>query len=282
MLAPAVFLLLWSGGYVVAKVGLRHSPPLTLLSLRYAVVVALMGILFAIVRPPLPKRAADWAHLAIVGLLIQVVYFAMCWMAFVHGVAAATVALLMSLQPILVAMIAPYWSRESVGARRWVGLLIALAGTTAVIVSRAEVSPPSIAGLAFAVAGLLGMTGGTLWEKRFGVAHHPVTANLIGYAAGLAGVLPLMLWFETATVQWNGEFVAALAYLVLANSLIAVGVLLAMIRAGAVSRVSALMFLVPPGAALLAWLVLDEAMPPMAWAGLAVAGGGVYLATRPG
>jgi drug/metabolite transporter (DMT)-like permease len=278
--APVMFLFLWSGGYVVAKVGLVYSPPLTLLVLRYACVVVLMAVLFVFLRPELPKTAKDWAHVATVGILMQSVYFGMCYIAFMNGVAAGTVALMMSLQPILVAIIAPGWSGEHTSIRQWGGLILALVGTAIVIIARSEVGPAPIFGLVCAVIGLAGITFATLWEKRFGVTHHPVTTNLIGYTAGLLGVLPFMLWLETPDVNWTWSFAGALAYLVIGNSLIAVGLLLAMIRAGEVSKVSALLFLVPPLAALMAWLVLDEIMPPVAWLGLIMAGAGVFLATR--
>ena len=278
--APWIFLLLWSGGYAVAKVGLLYSPPMTLLVLRYVCVVVLMAVLFIVIRPELPKTRSEWGHLALVGLLMQAVYFGMCYLAFIQGIAAGTAALIMALQPILVALIAPRWSGETVGTRQWGGLLFALFGTALVIVVRSEVGGASLAGLFCAFAALGGITLATLWEKRFGLSHHPVTSNLIGYVAGLAGVLPLMLWLETPNIEWTWSFVAALGYLVIGNSLIAVGLLLAMIRAGEVSKVSALLFLVPPVAALIAWLVLDEIMPPLAWLGLGMAGIGVFLATR--
>lgn len=278
--APVIFCLLWSGGYVVAKIGIRYSEPLTLLVLRYAFAIAVMGVLFAILRPPLPRRAAEWGHLAIVGLFIQTGYFGFSYLAFRSGIAAGVVALVMSLQPIIVAMLAPGIAAERIGWRRWSGLLLGLAGTAAVILARSAIAPPPVLGLVFAALGLTGMIAGTLWEKRFGVAHHPVTANLVGFAAGLAGILPFALAFESLHVTWTWAFAGALGYLVIGNSLIATSLLLAMIRAGEVSRVSALMFLVPPIAAAIAWALLHEVMPPLAWAGMAVAGIGVLIATR--
>ena len=279
-LAPAMFLCLWSMGYVVAKIGLQYAEPMTLLVLRYAAVVVIMAVLFLVLRPPLPKTRADWGHVAFVGLLIQAGYFGMCYFAFRAGVAAGTVALIMSLQPIIVAIIAPRWSGEAISARMWIGLTLGLIGAGIVIVARSSTATPSVIGFLFSVLGLAGITIGSLWEKRFGLSHHPVTANLVGFTAGLLGVLPAMLLTETMEVNWTWEFSAALAYLVIGNSVIAVGLLLAMIRAGDVGKVSALFYLVPPMAAVLAWFLLGEIMPPLAWAGMAVAAVGVYLATR--
>ena len=280
ILAPFIFLGLWSMGYSVAKIGLLYTDPMTLLALRFGCVIVIMALLFALLRPPLPKTHAEWAHLAFVGFLIQAIYFGMNYFAFESGVGAGTGALLMSFQPILVALIAPIWSAEIIGRRSWLGLALGLCGTLLVIGARTEIEPPTLAGLSFAAIALLGITSGSLWEKRFGLNHHPVTSNLIGYTAGFIGILPALALQDSFDVEWSGAFIAALAYLVIGNSLIAVGLLLAMIRAGDVSRVSALFFMVPPLAALLAWVMLGEVMPPIAWVGLALASLGVYLATR--
>lgn len=280
LMAPVVFLCLWSGGYVVAKVGILYAEPLTLLVLRYAFVVAGMAVVFAILRPPLPETLADWGHLAIVGVLIQTVYFGFSYLAFREGVASGTVALVMSLQPILVAILAPLWTDETIGWRRWGGLALGLIGTGIVIVARSEVEAPPVLGFVFSAIALSGMIAATFWEKRFGLTHHPVTSNLIGFAVGLGAILPFALALETQQVNWTWEFAGALGYLVIGNSLIATSLLLAMIRAGEVARVSALLFLVPPGAALLGWIILDEVMPALAWAGMAMAGVGVLVATR--
>lgn len=280
LIAPAGFLMLWSGGYPIAKLGLQYTGPMTLLVVRFGLVVAVMSALLALIRPPLPKTPAQWGHLAIVGFLIQVIYFGMSYVAFHAGVAAGTAALIMSLQPIVVALIAPRWAGEAVSRTVWIGLSLGLLGCAAVIAARSAIETPSWFGLTAALIALAGITAGSLWEKRFGESQHPVVTNFVGYLAGFAGVFPAMLLLETPQIEWNWTFVAVLIYLVVGNSLIAVGLLLAMIRAGDVSRVSALFFLVPPLAALLAWILLGEKMPPMAWGGMAVAAVGVYLATR--
>jgi drug/metabolite transporter (DMT)-like permease len=286
--APLIFLLLWSGGFATAKLGLQYSGPMALLVIRFALVVVIMLLAFVALRPPMPKRGIDWAHLIIVGLLMQSAYFGFCYIAFSVGVGAGTLALLMSLQPILVGIAAPHWSGERIGWQRWIGLGLGVIGTGIVISTRSSIEPPTLIGLAAAMLALSGITAASLWEKRFGVSHHPVTANLVGYSAGLLGILPFAFLLETsqdswnllANVHWTWEFAAAVAYLVIGNSVIAVGLLLAMIRAGDVSRVSALFFLVPPFAALIAWLLLGESIPMIAWPGILIAAGGVYIATK--
>jgi drug/metabolite transporter (DMT)-like permease len=137
-----------------------------------------------------------------------------------------------------------------------------------------------VLGVLAAIGALGGMTIGTLYEKRFGISQHPVTANTIQYAAGLATTLPLAFLLEDRTIEWSLPLGLSLLYLIVCNSLIALTLLLLMIRRGEVSRVSALFFLVPPMAALIGWLLLDEQMPPLAWVGLALAAAGVAIATR--
>lgn len=277
--APGIFLVMWSTGYVAAKFGLGYIEPMTFLALRFACVVAIMAVLFAVLRPPLPQTAAEWMHLAIVGFMLQAMYFGMCYMSFTAGLSVGTLALILAMQPIIVGLVAPRWNGEQVGWQRWIGLVLGLTGAIIVIVARSEIATPSAIGFVFACLALFGITGGSLWEKRFGVSHHPVTANLVGFTAGLAGVTPFMVAFENMEIVWTWQLVGSLVYLIIASSLIAIGLLLAMIRAGEVSRVSALFFLVPPMAAAVAWVVLDEIMPPLAWLGMVVAGLGVFMAT---
>ena len=183
-------------------------------------------------------------------------------------------------QPLLVALLAPRWSGEAISWLQWLGLAIAMTGTFVVINARLEIGPPPLVGFGFATLALAGITLATFWEKRFGLSHHPVTENLVGYSAGLLGLLPFINSADIALVNWTPSFCWAFAYLVIGNSVIAVGLLLAMIRAGEVSRVSTLLFLVPPLAAFIAWIILDEHMPLMAWVGLIISGAGVYFATR--
>lgn len=278
--APAVFLLLWSGGFTVAKLGISDADPLTLLALRYACVVVFLLPFCLIMKPAMPSGRRQWFHLAFVGLLIQVVYFGAAWTAFSLGGSAGTVALITSLQPILVALIMPMLSQENVSLRRWIGLLLGLLGTALVLGGNAGVGVTSAAVIAFAVAALLAFTLATVWEKQFGVSHHPLTASLVQYTVGVLGTLPLAMWLEPMHITVTVPFMFALAYLVLGNSLLAISLLLMMIRRGEATRVSALFFLVPPLSAFIAWLVLDEQMHALAWLGMVVAAIGVWLTTR--
>ena len=278
--APIIFLVLWSAGYAIAKLGLRYAEPFTMLALRYGIVVAILGPLALIWRPPFPKRAADWGHIAIVGVLIQFLYFAIAWAAFLAGMPAALFAIIVCLQPILVALAAPKWVGEKVGVLAWLGLGLGLAGAVVAVMARGNVENATALGLTLSALALFGITAGTLWEKRFGQNHHPIASNLIQYAVGFALTWPAAMMFETMQIDWQPQFIWVMAYLIFGNSLLAMTLYLAMIRAGEVARVSALFYLVPALAALFAWPILGEEMAPMAWAGMALAGLGIALVAR--
>jgi drug/metabolite transporter (DMT)-like permease len=280
LLGPLIFLLLWSGGFTAVRVGLADAAPLTFLVARYLLVLLVLAPLALILRPPLPGRLAAWGHLAAIALLIQVMYFALINVSLELRTSAAGVALIISLQPVLVALAAPRLTGEHVGATRWAGFALGLAGAAVVIVARGDIRASPLGVLA-AVAAVLAIVAGTLYERSFGVGEHPVTANLVQYSIALLTLVPFAYALEHLRLHPTPRFGLAVAYLALGNSLISVTLLLAMIRRGEAARVSALFFLVPPLAALIALVFLGETMPPLGWVGMAVAAGGVALATRP-
>ena len=274
-LAPAAFLVLWSAGFSFVALGLPDSEPFTFLALRYAIVVALLALAIPVVRPPLPASRRDWIDLALVGVLLQAGYFSLLYVALDLEASTGTIALIVSLQPILVALAAS----EDVTARRWLGLGIGLAGAAVVIASRSSVGSLSTGGLLCAVGALLALTSSTLYENRFGCEHHPVTANAVQCGVALALTLPPALLIEGFPVDWTSDLAISLSYLVLANSLVSITLLLMMMRRGEASKVSALFFLVPPLAAVIAWAVLGERLPAVAWIGMVLAAVGVWIAT---
>jgi drug/metabolite transporter (DMT)-like permease len=279
--APVVFLLLWSSGFGLAKVGLAHAEPLTFLALRYAVIVALFIPAFVALRPPLPERRMDWIHIAVVGFLIQAVYFGLAYGGMALGVSAGVAAVIASTQPLVVALAAPLVTNERVGGRQWLGLALGLAGAVTVIAAGSQFDTTLNVGLILCIGSMLGMAAATLYQKRFVAKAHPVTVNLIHYSIGLLALGPAAAVFETMHVDWTPGFIAALVYLVIANSVLAVSLLLFMIRRSEASRVSSLFFLIPPVAALVGWVVLGETLSATACVGMTVAAAGVWLVTRP-
>ncbi|KMZ12252.1 Permease of the drug/metabolite transporter (DMT) superfamily [Candidatus Burkholderia humilis] len=248
---PVLFLLLWSAGFPIAKMGLQYAPPLTFLSIRFALSVAVLIIVCLFKRPAWPSNARGWWHLFIVGFLVQVMYFGLSYLSMTAGIATSVVALIVSLQPILVGMLAPKFVGERIGWRRWIVLVLGLIGAAGVIIARGPVHAASLGPVLLAIGALIGITGAMLYEKRYGTTQDAITSNLVQYSVGFVFCAPMAFAFEHAPVQWTDTFIATLAYLVIGNSLIAITLLLAMTRADKVSQVASLFFFVPPGVAVL-------------------------------
>ena len=280
MASPTLFLLLWSSGFVFLKVGLQYADPLTFLALRYACVVGILVLACAWRRPNFRLETRQWISLIVIGLLIQAGYFAFTYLSLKLGTSAGMIALITSQQPILIGLLAPLVASEKVGLRRWVGLILGVTGAIIVILSKSSVGATSMLGLGFALLALISITGGTLWEKRFGTQTDVLTANMVQYGVGLVITAPLAFFLEPMHVQWTAGLFGSLTYLVLCNSLLAISLLLAMIRRGEASRVSALFFLVPPVTAVIAFIVLKETLPALAIPGMCLAAAGIYLVMR--
>ena len=275
--APFLFVSLWSGGFTAIKLCLPHVEPLTLQVVRYATVVALLLPMWLILRPPLPDRATV-IHLARMGLLVQFAYFAAMNLAMANGMGAGTIALLIGLQPVVVALLAPAVIGDPpVGRRGWLGLMLGMLGAAMVILSGSGFRASGWLGLLFAMAALAVMTGGALLERKSGRSTHLVTANLVMCAVALAATLPVAALTETMRVEWAPRFFVGLAYLVFVNSLISLSLLFAMLRHGEAARASSVFFLVPPLAAAIAWAVLGDEMAWLAIGGTGVAAFGVAL-----
>jgi drug/metabolite transporter (DMT)-like permease len=275
--APFLFVLLWSGGFTAVKLALPYADALTLQVVRYLCVVAILLPLWLWLRPPRPDRPT-LRHLIRMGLVVQFGYFAAMNLGQQFGMGPGAIALIIGLQPVVVALLAPFVTGDPpVGPRGWVGLGLGLAGAAMVILSGSGLQAGGWLGLFFSVLALGLMAAGALMERRGGRPCHLVTANLIMCGVGLLATLPLALTFETLRVDWSWPFAAGLAYLVLVNSLVSLSLLFLMLRHGEAARASTVFFLVPPVAAAIAWVVLDAAMTPLAIAGTVVAAAGVAL-----
>lgn len=275
---PPLFILLWSSGFIFVRIALKDIDPMTLIAVRYALVEAVLLPLALVLRPALPRGVA-WLHLTVIGVLVQAGNFTFINLSLAHGFTPAASAMIGSLQPILVGLLAPWLAREAVSARRWLGLVLGLVGAVVVILARSRIGGLPLWGLLFSVGALLTITAGTFYERRFGTAVHPVTANIVECGVALAVTLPLAMWLEPMRMHLTTGLIVSLAYLVIANSLVALTLLLAMVRLGEASRVSALFFLVPPTTALIAWAALGEGLPALGWLGLAVSAAGVAVVT---
>ncbi|MEW5728026.1 MAG: DMT family transporter [Pseudomonadota bacterium] len=280
---PGLFVVLWSTGFIGAKFGLPYAEPFTFLALRFTLVIALLAAVAAATRAPWPRDQRLLGHLAVSGVLVHGVYLGGVFAAIDRGLPSGLTALIVGLQPVLTAMAAGRWLGESVSLRQWLGLALGLGGVALVLSTRLTVvagAPLNWGGVAFAVAALLGITAGTLWQKRHCTGMDLRTGAVVQYLAALMPMLAAALAFETMDIRWTGDFVFALAWLVLVLSVGAISLLMTLIRLGEAARTASFFYLVPPVTAVMAWALFDEALSPLALAGMAVAALGVALVVR--
>ncbi|WP_420993814.1 DMT family transporter [Cupriavidus sp. 30B13] len=281
---PWLFVVIWSTGFIVAKYGMPHAEPMTFLFLRFAGVLVLMVPFVALARVPLPRRggATDWrmvGHIALAGLFLQAGYLGGVWAAVKLGMPAGVSALIVGMQPVLTAVAAARMG-ETIRRRQWLGLLLGLAGVGLVVANKLTTAGLSVPSLLLAAGALFSITFGTLYQKRYCPVFDLRMGSVIQFAAAALACLPFMFLAETRHVEWTAEMVGALAWSVVALSIGAISLLFLLIREGAATKVSSLMYLTPPTTAAMAWLLFGESFPPLAAFGMVLAAGGVALVMR--
>jgi drug/metabolite transporter (DMT)-like permease len=277
---PALFVLLWSTGFIGAKYGLPYAEPLTFLALRFGIVAAVMLAVSLLGRAAWPSDWRAAGHTAIVGLLIQAIYLGGVYFAISRGMSVGLSVLIVGLQPVLTAVLAGLFLGEILSLRQWLGFVLGLAGIALVVWDKLSFDVGHLAALASNTAALFGMTVGTLYQKRFCARNDLRSATVIQNAtAGLAVVI-LALCFETMHIAWRVEFVAALAWLCLVLSIGTMLLFFVLLRRGAASRIASLFYLVPPVAAFMAYLLFGETLGLAALAGMALTVAGVALVNR--
>lgn len=277
---PWVFVLIWSTGFVVARLAMPHAPPLGFLSVRYALSVACFALWMQLAHVALPPRE-QWWPLVVSGVLMHAGYLGGVWSAVKAGMGAGTVALLVGLQPVITAvwLSATAGSQPRVTARQWLGLVLGLTGLTLVVWRKLGVGEVSAVNLLFAIGALLAITAGTLYQKRFVRVADVRAASAVQLLAALVVTAPLAL-LESESIRWHPELIAALAWSVLALTLGGSSLLYLLIQRGAATQVTSLLYLVPPCTAAMAWALFGEAFTLLMLLGMTLTVLGVALVVR--
>lgn len=277
---PGLFVLLWSTGFIGAKLGMPHAPPFTFLLLRFIIVTSILASAALILRAPWPKRRAEILRLCLVGVCIHGCYLGGVFLAISLGVPAGIAALMVSLQPLATACISGPYLGERLSRRQWLGLILGFLGVALVVADKLGWQEGNLFGVLAAGVALAGITGGTLYQKRHGTHMNLITGSCVQFAAAALAVLPLALFVEHRPVEWTGSFVFALLWLSFVLSLGAMTLFHLMIRRGAAARVVSLFYLTPAATSVFAWLMFDEVLSVPAILGLLVATLGVGMVSR--
>jgi drug/metabolite transporter (DMT)-like permease len=276
---PALFVLLWSTGFVGAKYGLPYAPPFLFLALRLAIAAVLLAVLAAALGSARMASRQQYGRAAVVGLLLHAGYLGGTFFGISRGIPAGVAAVVVSLQPVLTAVLAARVLGERPTPRQWLGLVLGVGGV-ALVVGPGVVgsgAPLPVSGLIACLVALVSGTLGTVYQKRHGDGIPLVWGTAVQYAAATAVLFAAALATEDLTIEWTAHFVAALVWLVLVLSIGAVLLLLLLLRRGTAAGVSSLYYLVPPATAVEAWFLFGERVSGLSLLGIGVTAVGVAL-----
>ncbi len=284
---PFVFVFIWSTGFVSAKLAMPYASPFSFLSARYAASLVCFGIWIALTRPRNDKPASalwpqsktQWMHLAVAGVLMHAGYLGGVWAAVKLGMSAGLSALIVSLQPIVTAL----WLSSrgaSISRQQWLGLMLGLVGLAFVLSEKLGTLEVALIPMLWIVLALASITVGTLYQKAWVQPCDVRTAVFVQLLAALVISLPVA-FVESFAITWNRDTMIALAWSVLGLTMGASSLMYIMIQRGAVSRVTALLYLVPPTTAVIAWLMFGERITALMTIGMLIAAYAVYLVLKP-
>ncbi len=277
---PVLFVLIWSTGFIVARYGMPHAPPLKFLLLRYFFSIACFLPWILIARVKWPATRMQWVHLALTGVLMHACYLGGVWAAVKAGMGSGLSALIVGIQPVLTAL----WLSGTggrVSARQWGGLVLGFAGLVLVVSRKfGQGGEADWANVSMAVGALFAITLGTLYQKRFVKPCDVRSANAVQLMAAFLVTLPLAL-LETESVHWSAEMMGAMAWSVLVLTLGGSSLLYMLIQRGAAASVASLMYLVPPVTAMIAWLLFSEPINTATVVGTLMTVMGVAVVVRP-
>jgi drug/metabolite transporter (DMT)-like permease len=277
--APALFVLLWSTGFIGARYGMPYIEPLTFLAVRMgfaAVIMAAIALLAGARRP----NANEIGHSLVAGSLVHGLTLGGVFTAISQGVPAGISALILGLQPIVTSTLANRFMGEKITQLQSVGLVLGLVGVLLVLHDRNIVVAGSVLGWVASFLSLIGITLGTLYQKRHCGGIDWRAGNLVQYAG--AGVLFTLgaAAFETREIHWTGELIFAMIWLVLVVSIAAVALMYWLIRRFAATGFASLFYLVPVVTALFAYILFGERLDSISILGMLICAGGVALANR--
>jgi len=277
-LIPIVFVVVWSTGWIVGKYAAPHADPLAFLALRYVGALAIFVPIAVALKARWPAGPRAWGHALLNGILLHGIYLGGVWWAIAHGVPAGVSALIAALQPLFTALAAGPLVGERLSGKRWIGIGLGLAGVALVVVPKLGGGLPLGLPLAVNVLAMVAVTAATLHQKRALAGQHLMTLATAQYVGALAATLLAIPLVGEFRFDASPQAFGALAFSIVVLSIVAILLMLAMIERGEVSRMAALIYLVPPLAVLEAWAMFGETLGWVQLVGMALAAGGVVLA----
>lgn len=273
------FVTVWGSGYLASKIGMQYAAPFTFLTLRFAFGIVCMLPIVLIARPPWPASRVELGHVIAAGLLMHVTNLGGSHYTQYLGVSAGITAVLLSVQPLLTALIAARWMGERLAARQWFGVALGLAGVVLVVWHKIDVREMTLGSLLAVTISLLGITAGTLYQRIFCPLVDLRVSALVQFIASVLTLAPLAWLVDGFKVTWAWPMFGAIAFLVICASILAVNALHTLMRHGEATRVTSLIYLTPIFAVVLEFAMFQVVPTMLSVAGIAVTCFGVALVT---
>lgn len=273
------FVIVWGSGYLASKIGMQYAPPFTFLTLRFAFGIACMLPIVLIARPAWPASRVELGHVIVAGLLMHVMNLSGSHYTQYLGVSAGITAVLLSVQPLLTALIAARWMGERLNRRQWLGVALGLAGVVLVVWHKIDVREMTLGSLLAVTISLIGITAGTLYQRIFCPLVDLRVAALVQFVASVLTLAPLAWLVDGFAIVWAWQVFAAIAFLVIGASILAVNALHTLMRRGEATRVTSLVYLTPIIALVLEFVIFQVVPSAVSVAGIAVTCFGVALVT---
>ena len=273
------FVIVWGSGFIATKVGIQYAAPFTFLALRFAFGIVCLIPLVLWLKPAWPNTRREWVHIVIAGLLMHAIHLSGSHYAQFLGMSAGIAAVILALQPLATALIAR-GSGERVTRLQWFGISLGFAGVALIVWHKIDIRAITLGSLIAVVTGLISLTAGTLYQRKFCPTVDLRSGALIQFAAAFVVLLPLSFAFEEAKVQWSWPLLGAIAFLVVFASILAVNALHTLMRHGEATRVTSMLYLPPIFAVAMEYLVFGVVPTGIAFVGIAITSIGVALAMR--
>ncbi len=239
------FVSVWGSGFLATKIGLQHAAPFTFLSLRFAFGILCLIPIVLIYKPRWPTHRNEFGHIIVAGLLMHAVHLGGSHYTQYLGMSAGITAVLLSIQPLLTAVIAGRWMGERLSPRQWLGIGIGLAGVTLIVWHKIDIREATLGALIAVTISLAGVTAGTLYQRTFCPAVDLRAAALLQFVCTIIVLAPLAWFVEGAVVRWSWTLAGAIVFLVIGASILAVNALHILMRRGQATRVTSLIYLTP-------------------------------------
>lgn len=270
-LAPAIFVLLWSTGFIGSKMGAPYADPMVFLSIRFAAVLPFLALITIAAKKSWPREPRLILHCIVTGILVHGIYLGGVFWAIDKGMPAGASAIVVGLQPVLSVLMASLILNEAIKPKHWMGLLLGGVGLVLVLGPKLGVAGSGIRTETILVvfAAVAAISLGTVYQKKFVPTTDLLSATFWQYVGALLVTVPLS-FFESWQVIWSGTFLFALGWLIFVLSIGAILLLMLLIRRGAVSEVASLFYLVPVATAIESYVLFGEELLLIQIAGMAL------------